>query len=148
VKAFPFRILERSPLPPYRREPVRPTAIHTAGEVTELLGDAEYSAALVMATEVPQPLERCRISGQQALLGGDTGDCVVEMPHAVNDLAAFYGYWENRDDMPTVRCPTLILDFGKLMNAYVSFEVEGNAGAVTALRAPWAAPYRCSAISR
>ena len=125
---FPYRELEASPLPHYQRTVVPPKKIELAGEVLEVLGDTKLSAGIQMATEIPRPLKHCRITGVENLLTAGGDPAVVENQFRVGDMKAFYNYWDTHDDMPAVRCATVILDFGELMNAYVTLDLEVSAG--------------------
>lgn len=129
-KELPFKTIEPSILPHYRRTMVPPLGINLEGEVLQIMGDTQRSAGLAMAVEIPRPLDRCRIANAGGLLAGGKGAATIEPEFPVNDQKSYYTYWANHDDMPAVRCPTLILDFGELMNAYVTLDLEGRGGEV------------------
>lgn len=129
---YPGRKLQASILPHYRRTEHLPAAIVRTGEVLQVMGDTRYSAAIQMATEIVRPLERCEIENEQALLEGaeDLGPATIKSQFPQSDLRSFYTYWDGYDDVAAIRNPTMIIDFGKLMNAYIQLDVEGNEDAV------------------
>lgn len=129
-KQLPYKILEPSILPHYRRTILKPAKIEFTGEAVEMLGGTRLSAALVMVTEIPRPLKHCRIANINGLLADGTGPAVIENEFAVNDMKSFYNYWDTHNDMPVIRNATVILDFGELVNGYVSLDLEGNEGAI------------------
>ena len=129
---YPGRRLQPSILPHYRRTEHPPTAIVRTGEVLQVMGDTRYSAAIQMATEIVRPLDRCAIENDRALLQGaaDQGPATISNQFPQSDLRSFYTYWDRHDDAAAVRNATMIIDFGKLMNAYIQLDVEGNEDAV------------------
>lgn len=123
-------VMEPSQLPHYQRTPVFPARVVFAGEVLEVLGDTSLSPAIQMATEIPRPLRHCSVTGENHLLGAGQQPAVIRNQFAANDMKSYYTYWDSHEGIPAVRDATIIVDFGDLMNAYVSIDVEGNAGAI------------------
>jgi len=123
-------LLEPSLLPVYQREIIRPAKIAFAGEVLEFMGDTQLSAGLQMVAEIPRPDKHTRIENADGLLGESKQPAVVHHPFAHDDVAAFNSYWDKHNDVPEVHDATLILDFGKLRNAFIQLDVEGTAGSL------------------
>ncbi|MFW5830499.1 MAG: alpha-L-rhamnosidase C-terminal domain-containing protein, partial [Planctomycetota bacterium] len=126
---LPFSQAEASPLPAMERHEVLPRSVQ-ACEVTEVMGDTRHSPALVMATEIPKPMQRCRVEHVSALCAPDAAATVIVPESAFSDQHAFYSYWDDHEQMPEGRCVTLILDFGAIRNAFIDLDVDGNAGAI------------------
>ncbi|AKJ64169.1 family 78 glycoside hydrolase catalytic domain [Kiritimatiella glycovorans] len=123
-------VLEPSLIPHYVRATLRPEKIEFVGEVTQFLGQTGLSAGIQMATEIPRPSRHTRIENAESLLDGSGGPAVAYPQYPYNDLRSFYTYWDNHDDVPELRDPTIILDFGTIRNAFISLDVEAPAGAV------------------
>ena len=129
---YPGRKLQASILPRYLRTEHLPRAIARTGEVLQVMGDTRYSAAIQMATEFVRPLEKCAIDNEQALLADaeEVGPARIRNQFPQSDLRSFYTYWDNYSDVAALRNATMIIDFGKLMNAYIQLDVDGNEDAV------------------
>ena len=131
---FPFKNPEPSILPHYQRTPVRAKEIVRAAEVLEIhgdnYGDMRDNPGLQMTTEIPRPLEHCSISDPTGLLMGEHNSTVINNFGYSGDIKSYYRYLETEKEVPAVYNSTVILDFGEIINAYVSFDLEGNNGAI------------------
>ena len=92
------------------------------GEVIEIISRYEfmdqYNIATHMSIEPISPLFKASIEDEGALLNPHGGDCTLRS----SDL------YESDDTFDGIHVPILILDFGHLQNAHLSFEVEGPPG--------------------
>ena len=90
------------------------------GEVLESINPLEMgNPAVQMSLEKVRPLQKADVQSAETLLS-EQGKCVLRNSDPHESLDSFDG----------VRCATLILDFGRVMNAHVRIELEGEQGAV------------------
>ncbi len=74
----------------------------------------------LLAQEIHQPLRHCKIENPRGLLRPAGKPTVVTLPSLARDAQVFAGHFN----------PHIILDFGRLVNAFPRVEVEAPAGAV------------------
>jgi hypothetical protein len=118
---LPWRKLIPRDIPILTRRKNLPAHVYQ-GEITEIISRYEfmdqYNIAMHMSIEPISPLFKARIENEGALLNSQGGDCTLHS----SDL------YESDDTFDGIHVPTLILDFGHLQNAHLSFEVEGPPG--------------------
>ena len=122
----PYFSLEPRDIPMMREEEIRPVKVVDKGEVEEIMSVEEnLDVALEMALESNKPLRTCRIEGAENLLTEGAPPTVIE-----NQSRSAEILWEDFEGIPTVKDAYIVLDFGRLVNAYLRLDVEGAEGSV------------------
>jgi len=116
---LPWRKLTPRPFPMLNREMRLPRRARS-GEVLEWIRPQEmHNPAIQMSLERLRPLQKADVKGTETLIG-EQGECILRNSDPHESLESFDG----------VRCATVILDFGRVMNAHAEIELEGEAGAL------------------
>jgi len=122
---LPWEALIPRGVPQCRESSILPRAVARVGEVLSqefeprmFRGTALASVGVFLMSDVVEAPRLTRIDNAEALVEGGSGHAVVSQPSPL-DHAQVEQY-----------CATLILDFGREIDAYGWIDVEGNAGAV------------------
>ncbi|MAE61143.1 MAG: hypothetical protein CMJ49_07285 [Planctomycetaceae bacterium] len=100
----------------------RPARVLGTGEVLEIeRARTTVDIPELMAREIHQELQYARLDNAEALTADDEADFTVAAtsPHALGD-----------DVFNGIHDPIVLLDFGRQINAYPRFTVEGSAGSI------------------
>jgi hypothetical protein len=73
-----------------------------------------------LAREIHQPLRHCKVENPRGLLRAGGKATVVTLPSLARDADVFEGHFN----------PHIVLDFGRLVNAFLRVEVEASAGTI------------------
>ncbi len=119
ARFFPWINLIPCETRPLRRTRHRPAAILHVGEVLQQREASGHDSAVRMSLEPIEPLNKAAVVNADALLAG-TG-CVSIRNSSLT---------ESYDTFDGLRNATLVLDFGRLMNARFGFRLKTDAGVV------------------
>jgi hypothetical protein len=97
---------------------VLPQAVTLVGEVENQEFQSSMELPWYLALDVPQELDYAEVEGVENLLDPDAGPMVIRQPSPLDRSQAHQ------------RCATVILDFGRELDAFGRIDVEGNEGAV------------------
>lgn len=121
--------LESDPVPPVKRSFVAPEKIVRLAEAVELSPSDPYgNLALRLAYEPWEELSTARITSPEGFLDPARGPAVVDSG-CQPTVPGFYQFIREHDQTPSVRCATVVLDFGRLINGNFYLDVEGDDGA-------------------
>ncbi len=119
ARIFPWVNVIPSELEPLRYTQCRPAAIVSAGEVIEHYEPSWNNTAERMSIEHIQPLTKAVVERPERLIEGAEG-CEVRCSDAKESFDTFDG----------LRDPTIILDFGRVMNARLGFRLDCDGATV------------------
>ncbi|OGV52515.1 MAG: hypothetical protein A2017_19170 [Lentisphaerae bacterium GWF2_44_16] len=119
ARVFPWINLISSELEPLKYTRRIPVEIITEGEVIEKMQPSSHDTAIRMSIEQILPLEKASIQNSKALLN-NTAPVVV----CGSDLR------EKTETFDGIRDATLILDFGRIINARLGFRISSQSGAM------------------
>lgn len=116
AKFFPWVNLIPSETRPLLRERHCPASILQTGEVVQLREAYAHDTAIRMSVEPILTVDKIRFTGIDSVL---TNACSVTVEN--------YGATGESADVDGLRNATVVLDFGKLMNARLGFTITANA---------------------
>ncbi len=113
ARFFPWVNLIPCETRPLRRTRHRPANIQQVGEVLQQREASAHDVAVRMSLETVRPLQKASVVGAERLLTGD-GDVVIRNSSPDESYDTFDG----------LRNATVVLDFGRLMNARFGFRCK------------------------
>ncbi len=119
ARFFPWVNLIPCETKPLRRTRHRPAAVLQIGEVLQQREANAHDTAIRMSLEPVRPLQKASIIAPESLLTG-AGAVTIRNSSSTESCATFDG----------LRNATIILDFGRLMNARFGFRLKTRAGQV------------------
>lgn len=120
---------EASVIPHFIRTERLPSGVISTGEISKISSTQPWiPAGVLMSTEIPKPSKFTRIENANGLLQKNGGAAIVYNQVNMNDPVSYYDYFEKNKDLPLIREATMIIDFGEIMNAFVSIDIEGEVG--------------------
>lgn len=119
TRFFPWIHLIPCETRPLERIRCRPDTILNCGEVIQQRETNAHETAIRMSLEPVIPAEKTQIDNADALISGKSNVTIRNS-----------SLQESDETFDGLRCATIVLDFGKLMNARLGFRITTSQGAV------------------
>jgi hypothetical protein len=119
ARFFPWVNLVPCETKPLQRIRYRPAALQALGEVLQRREASAHDTAVRMSLEPVLPLEKAAVYNAESLISG-AGPATIRNSSPTESYETFDG----------LRCATVVLDFGRLMNARFGFRLSAAAGTV------------------
>lgn len=121
--------LQPDAVPPVTRSLVHPTEITRFAEAVDICSgvDPDNNVALRLAYEPWDEPCFTGMEGEHGFITPEKGPVRIYNKHMAT-VSAYYQFLRDESQPGSVRCPTVVLDFGRLINGSFYFEIDAEDG--------------------